>query len=108
MTPGHCRLAVVTRDERLVEYVREETNAAKNIRVLGSVDDLESLINTLVSEVTEDSFLTSSHESGRSSSRKIRNLACITRKTVGQIEGRIWTRTGGDPAMRASIEKMAH
>ena len=54
VTPGHCRLAVVTRDERLVEYVREETNAAKNIRVLGSVDDLESLINTLVSEVTED------------------------------------------------------
>ena len=53
-TPGHCRLAVVTSDERLTEYVREETNEAKNVRVLGSVDDLESLINTLVSEVTED------------------------------------------------------
>ena len=53
-TPGHCRLAVVTSDERLAEYVREETNEAKNVRVLGSVDDLESLINTLVAEVTEE------------------------------------------------------
>ena len=53
-TPGHCRLAVVTSDKRLAEYVREGTNGAKNVRVLGSVDDLESLINTLVSEVTED------------------------------------------------------
>ena len=34
-TPGHCRLAVVTSDERLTEYVREETNEAKNVRVLG-------------------------------------------------------------------------
>ena len=53
-TPGRCRLAVVTSDERLDEYVREGTNEAKNVRVLGSVDDLESLINTLVSEVTEE------------------------------------------------------
>ena len=53
-TPGHCRLAVVTSDKRLAEYVREETNEAKNVRVLGSVDDLESLINTLVAEVTEE------------------------------------------------------
>ena len=53
-TPGHCRLAVVTGDKRLAEYVREGTNAAKNVRVLVSVDDLESLINTLVSEVTEE------------------------------------------------------
>ena len=53
-TPGHCRLAVVTSDKRLAEYVREGTNEAKNVRVLVSVDDLESLINTLVSEVTEE------------------------------------------------------
>ena len=53
-TPGHCRLAVVTSDKRLAEYVREGTNEAKNVRVLVSVDDLESLINTLVAEVTEE------------------------------------------------------
>ena len=53
-TPGHCRLAVVTNDERLAEYVRERTSEAKNVRVLASVDDLESLINTLVSKVTEE------------------------------------------------------
>ena len=53
-TPSHCRLAVVTSDERLAEYVREGTNKTKNVRVLVSVDDLESLINTLVSEVTEE------------------------------------------------------
>ena len=44
----------MTSDKRLAEYVREETNGAKNVRVLGSVDDLESFINTLVSEVTEE------------------------------------------------------
>ncbi len=53
-TPGHCGLAVVTSDERLAEYVREGTDEARNVRVLGSVDDLESLINTLVSQVTEE------------------------------------------------------
>ena len=44
----------MTSDKRLAEYVLEETNEAKNVRVLVSVDDLESLINTLVSEVTEE------------------------------------------------------
>ena len=53
-TPGHCRLAFVTSDKRLAEYVHEGTNEVKNVRVLGNVDDLESLINTLVSEVTEE------------------------------------------------------
>ena len=33
-TPGHCRLAVVTSDVRLAEYVHEGTNEAKNVRVL--------------------------------------------------------------------------
>ena len=44
----------MTNDERLAEYVRERTSDAKNVRVLASVDDLESLINTLVSKVTEE------------------------------------------------------
>ena len=33
-TPGRCRLAVVTSDKRLAEYVHEGTNEAKNVRVL--------------------------------------------------------------------------
>jgi hypothetical protein len=35
-------------------YVKESTKHAKNVRILGSTSELESLINTLVSQVTEE------------------------------------------------------
>lgn len=53
-TPAICRLALVSEDKKLVEYVQELTGSAKNIRILNSLDELESLINTLVSEIPED------------------------------------------------------
>ncbi len=53
-TPTVCRLAVVTNDELLKKYITESTKDAKNVRVLSDVSELESLINTLVSEVTEE------------------------------------------------------
>lgn len=57
VTPAICRLAIVTGDELLAGYVREKTTEAKNVRVLLNISELESLINTLVSEVTEE-FIT--------------------------------------------------
>jgi len=53
-TPSACRIAVVTNDKLLSEYTRACTRDAKNVRVLYSISELESLINTLVSEVTEE------------------------------------------------------
>ena len=53
-TPSICRLAIVSEDKRLREYITELTTETKNVRVLSSLDELESLINTLVSEISED------------------------------------------------------
>ena len=52
-TPSICRLAFVSEDQLLSDYVRNATTDRKNVRVL-SASELESLINTLVSEVTEE------------------------------------------------------
>lgn len=54
VTPSVCRLALVTGDGLLAEYVKENTKEARNVRVLANIDELESLINTLVSQVTEE------------------------------------------------------
>jgi hypothetical protein len=53
-TPSVCRLAIVTNDELLRNYVIENTKSLKNVRVLSDISELESLINTIASEVTED------------------------------------------------------
>jgi hypothetical protein len=53
-TPSICRLAFVSNDGSLSEYVNSTTNEAKNVRILSAVSELESLINTLVSEATEE------------------------------------------------------
>jgi len=53
-TPNVCRLALVSADQRLQEYVAELTHSAKNVRILSKLDELESLINTLVSTVPEE------------------------------------------------------
>ena len=53
-TPSICLLAVVADDEPLRKYLTERTVYRQNVRVLSSIDELESLINTLVSEVTEE------------------------------------------------------
>ena len=53
-TPSVCRLAIVTNDDLLSEYIKSRTKDAKNVRVLSTVNELESLINTLVSKVTEE------------------------------------------------------
>jgi len=53
-TPNVCRLVLVSGDQRLEEYVKELMNTAKNVRVLSKTDELESLINTLVSTVSEE------------------------------------------------------
>lgn len=53
-TPSVCRLAIVSEDQRLREYITELTAGSNNVRILKSLDELESLINTLVSTIPED------------------------------------------------------
>lgn len=53
-TPSVCRVAVVTSDDLLATYVKDNTKEARNVRVLSNISELESLINTLVSQVTEE------------------------------------------------------
>ncbi len=53
-TASVCRLAFVTNDKLLEDYVKERTSGSQNVRILPSVNELEGLINTLVSEVTEE------------------------------------------------------
>ena len=53
-TPSICRLAMVTGDGSLTEFVKNSTKEKRNVRVLSSISELESLINTLVSTVTEE------------------------------------------------------
>lgn len=54
VTPSICRLALITNDVRLKEYVDELSKGSNNIRMLSNLEELENLINTLVSTVTED------------------------------------------------------
>lgn len=53
-TPSICRLALVTDDGVLSKFITEKTSNANNMRVLSTINDLENLINTLVSSVTEE------------------------------------------------------
>lgn len=53
-SPSACRIAVVTGDGLLAETMKSRTKDCKNVRILRSLDDLQSLINTLVSSVTEE------------------------------------------------------
>lgn len=53
-TPRICRIALVTADNLLSSSVLEQTSTATNIRIIKSIDELKSLINTLVSAVSEE------------------------------------------------------
>ena len=52
-TPSICRLSFITSDKKLYEYLKDNTKDKSNVRILNDISELESLINTLVSQVTE-------------------------------------------------------
>lgn len=53
-TPRICRIALVTADNLLGSAVSDQTSTATNVRIIRSIDELKSLINTLVSAVSEE------------------------------------------------------
>jgi len=52
-TASSCRLAFVSNDELLRHYIEDRTNDRQNVRILESANELEGLVNTLVSKVPE-------------------------------------------------------
>lgn len=52
-TPVICRLTFITSDNKLYEYLKNNIKDNSNVRILNNISELESLINTLVSQVTE-------------------------------------------------------
>jgi hypothetical protein len=54
MTAKICRVVLVTGDDLLTKAVQERASTRTNVRILPSIEELKSLIDTLVSEVSED------------------------------------------------------
>lgn len=52
-TPAICRIAVITNDGLVREAALARITGRSNIRILDTLDELQGLINTLVSEVDE-------------------------------------------------------
>ena len=51
-SPQSCRVALVTGDKLMTESVNTRIGSASNVRILPSLEELQSLISTLVAEVT--------------------------------------------------------
>jgi hypothetical protein len=83
-TPSVCRLALVSEDQRLREYVSELTTDAKNIRVLKGLDELESLINTLVSTIPEEFAAELAQKAGKIFFEKENNKSFYYKENIGE------------------------
>ena len=53
-TAASCRLAFVSGDELMRTYIQERVGDRSNVRIFESLNELEGLINTLVSKVPEE------------------------------------------------------
>lgn len=87
-TPKVCRIIFVTEDDKLTEFLKECTSKNRNVRILNNLSELESLINTLVSQVTEE-FIVEIKDtiSNYFFSKNDRTGLYYTEKIKNQIEG---------------------
>ena len=53
-SPSVCRIVLVSNDGDLSDYIKAATRENSNVKVLSSVDELESYVNILASKVTEN------------------------------------------------------
>ena len=83
-TPNVCRLALISEDQRLKEYVSELTIDSKNIRMLSSLDELESLINTLVSTIPEEFAAELAEKAGKLFFEKENNKSFYYKESIGE------------------------
>lgn len=83
-TPNVCRLAFISEDNKLREYVSEVTQGTKNVRILSSLDALESLINTIVSTIPEEFALKLAEKAGRLFFEKDNNNTFYYKESIGE------------------------
>lgn len=83
-TPNVCRLAFVSEDKKLREYVSEVTQGTKNVRILSSLDALESLINMLVSTIPEEFALELAEKAGKLFFEKENNKTFYYKESIGE------------------------
>lgn len=55
-TPTICRIVFITGDGRLSEHIISKTSGQKNVKVLSSIEETKNLINTLASEINEETI----------------------------------------------------
>lgn len=53
-TPRICRVSLLTGDKLISDAVTARTTSRQNVRILGTLDELKSLINTLIAAVSEE------------------------------------------------------
>jgi hypothetical protein len=84
VTPSKCMIAFVTDDKRLIEYLAEKTKDAKNVRLLSGSDELEGLINALVSNVSEDIVKQLSKKAAKLFFEKQNNKSLYFKHEIGE------------------------
>lgn len=83
-TPNICRLALISNDQRLRDYVTELTVKSKNVRILSNLEELESLINTLVSTITEEFAVEFAQKAGLLFFEKGNNKTFYYKEGIGE------------------------
>jgi len=84
ITPKVCLLVLVANDDRLKEYVSELTTDSKNVRMLSNLGELENLINTLVSEISEDFAAELAEKAGKLFFEKDNNKCFYYKNSIGE------------------------
>ncbi len=64
-TPRICRVSLVTGDKLISQAITSRTASHQNVRILTSLDELKSLINTLVSAVSEEVVARTREQAGK-------------------------------------------
>jgi len=83
-TPRACRLAFVSDDRLLRAHLIERTKSNRNVRILEHINELEDLINTLVSDVPEETVKTWRDKAGKFFFEKSNKNTMYYREEVGK------------------------
>ena len=84
-TPSVCRLAFVSEDELLRTYLKKRLDDRQNVRILENLNELENLINTLVSNVPEEKISEWAKKAAAYFFQKDDDSTLYYRETIGQL-----------------------
>lgn len=83
-TSRACRLAFVSDDRLLRAHLIERTKSNRNVRILENINELEDLINTLVSAVPEETVKTWREKAGKFFFEKSNEKTMYYREELGK------------------------